>query len=87
MSEIKLGNTSLIYERSKSAMQSAPSCPHPWVLEFIAPQGTEPQEMYFQTLDAAITFAKQQNMDYKVVKSEVHHRPLKAYDDRFKTSD
>jgi hypothetical protein len=84
MSEIKSGAISLIYERSKSAMQSAVSCPHPWALEFMAAQGTEPQEMYFHTLDAAITFAKQQNMDYKVVNAEVHHRPVKAYSERFR---
>ena len=86
MSEIKSGATSLIYERSKSVLQSGPFCPHPWVLEFIAAQGITPQEMYFHTLDEAITFAKQQNMDYKVVTSAVHKRPIKAYGDRFTTT-
>ena len=87
MSETKPGSTSLIYERSKSAMQSGPFGPHPWILEFIAAQGTEPQEIYFHTLDEAITFAKQQNMDYKVVTSAVHKRPIKTYSDRFTTTD
>ena len=87
MSETKPGKTSLIYERPKSVLQSGPFSPHPWVLGFIATQGTEPQEMYFHTLDEAITFAKQQNMDYKVNTSAVHKRPIKAYGDRFTTKD
>jgi hypothetical protein len=87
-----------IYQPVKTAMQSG-QAKEPWLLEFIPEKSlfTEPLmgwtgmsempreiRLYFPTSEAAVAYAKRQNIPHDVILPKIRRKIRKSYADNFK---
>jgi hypothetical protein len=88
-----------IYKKSKSAMQSGIKNTKKWCIEIMdikertvsstfgwnSSTNTSDQiKIYFDKLDNAITFAKKNNLNFKVFKPNEKNKIIKSYSENFK---
>ena len=88
-----------IYKKSKSAMQSGIKNTKKWCIEVMdikertisstfgwnsSTNTTDQIKIYFDKLDNAITFAKKNNLDFKVFEPSKKNKIIKSYSENFK---
>lgn len=88
-----------IYQPDKTAMQSGKAKTDAWLFEFVPEKSyftdnlmgwtgmtDMPQEirMFFPTSEAAVAYAKRQNIPYEVFKPNQRRKVRKSYADNFK---
>ena len=87
-----------IYQQPKNAMQSGRANSNKWVLEYIASDrkvadpltgwagsgDTDQQvKLQFETLEAALTYCKDKNIDHDVIRTPNRALKIQSYSDNF----
>jgi len=88
-----------IYRPTKTAMQSGLANTRDWILEFVPPQGQQPDPLMgwsghgdtieqlrlrFPTQEEAVTYARRRGLDYEVETPQTRPVRPKAYADNFR---
>jgi hypothetical protein len=88
-----------IFKPTRTAMQSGKARTHKWVIEYEHEKAKEIEpimgwtstnetsnevKIHFTTKEAAIKFAKDNNIDYEIIEPEIKKITIQSYADNFK---